>query len=312
MTTMPANKKGGIVSSSMSGLGQSNSSNSWDDYPEISEEMRASLKLFVTPNVYKKMLVDPSTVENLLMLCHIPFKDLQITKLTSSRSFVYLETPQARAPYRMMFVHSQRVMRCNKLRLLSVNSGGGVRRDSGTLEEEGGIEPLESVSVILHTQQSSSGTRSMFGGFFPVYNLRRITALGERACIFFDKESNRLVLVTTDESAAEQDNLLYTFVRLHGLIHTFDKFCAFCGKAGDLNKCRRCKSVRYCSRECQLGHWPEHKVDCSCSCGGAAATTAGCDVDWAAAARDKRFFLVLLLLWVFCVCSLCVWSRVVC
>ena len=251
-----------VVSSSMSGLGQS-SSNSWDDYPEISEEMRASLKLFVTPNAYKKMRADPSTVENLLVLCHIPFKDLQITRLTSSRSYVYLETPQARAPYRMMFVHSQRVMRCNKLRLE--------------------IEPLESMSVILHTQpvvDSSSGTtkRSMFGGFFPIYNLR-ITALGERACIFFDKASDRLVLVTADESV-DRDNL-YTFVRLHGLMHTFDKFCAFCGKAGDLNKCL-CKSVRYCSRECQLGHWPEHKVDCSCCCGAATTTTstaAGCDVD---------------------------------
>jgi hypothetical protein len=33
-----------------------------------------------------------------------------------------------------------------------------------------------------------------------------------------------------------------------------------CGGAG-LWKCTRCKKARYCSQQCQLAHWPAHKVE---------------------------------------------------
>ena len=40
--------------------------------------------------------------------------------------------------------------------------------------------------------------------------------------------------------------------------------CAACGTEGTkLGKCGRCKAVRYCGRECQLGHWREHKPGCA-------------------------------------------------
>lgn len=39
--------------------------------------------------------------------------------------------------------------------------------------------------------------------------------------------------------------------------------CAACGKEGDgLKTCNGCKSVKYCSRECQLAHRPQHKKEC--------------------------------------------------
>ena len=41
------------------------------------------------------------------------------------------------------------------------------------------------------------------------------------------------------------------------------RFCAKCNTfAGKLQKCAKCKQVSYCSRECQVGHWPEHKLAC--------------------------------------------------
>ncbi|KAK7089498.1 uncharacterized protein [Littorina saxatilis] len=42
--------------------------------------------------------------------------------------------------------------------------------------------------------------------------------------------------------------------------------CCQCGKYGDgstIRRCSRCKSVRYCSRDCQARHWPQHKVTCT-------------------------------------------------
>lgn len=39
--------------------------------------------------------------------------------------------------------------------------------------------------------------------------------------------------------------------------------CAKCRKVGDLRTCARCESQQYCSRECQMAHWKEHKKICN-------------------------------------------------
>lgn len=39
--------------------------------------------------------------------------------------------------------------------------------------------------------------------------------------------------------------------------------CASCGKGGDnLKTCTACKSVKYCNRDCQISHRPQHKKEC--------------------------------------------------
>ena len=42
--------------------------------------------------------------------------------------------------------------------------------------------------------------------------------------------------------------------------------CANCGKgeesAGDLKSCTACKLVKYCNRDCQIAHRPQHKKEC--------------------------------------------------
>ncbi|KAL7447772.1 hypothetical protein ACHAWC_000094, partial [Mediolabrus comicus] len=47
---------------------------------------------------------------------------------------------------------------------------------------------------------------------------------------------------------------------------TTSSSCANCGKgeedAGDLKTCTGCKMTRYCNRECQLAHRPQHKKEC--------------------------------------------------
>ena len=41
------------------------------------------------------------------------------------------------------------------------------------------------------------------------------------------------------------------------------KMCSACGKKSDtLKKCRNCKCVWYCDKECQNKHWKEHKKEC--------------------------------------------------
>ncbi|KAJ7349049.1 hypothetical protein DFH08DRAFT_864228 [Mycena albidolilacea] len=38
--------------------------------------------------------------------------------------------------------------------------------------------------------------------------------------------------------------------------------CGQCSKRTGASKCSRCKMMTYCSRECQVAHWPVHKVHC--------------------------------------------------
>ena len=42
--------------------------------------------------------------------------------------------------------------------------------------------------------------------------------------------------------------------------------CANCGKGeestGDLKACTACKMVKYCNRDCQIAHRPQHKTEC--------------------------------------------------
>ena len=45
-----------------------------------------------------------------------------------------------------------------------------------------------------------------------------------------------------------------------------DSICANCGKCGescgDLKACTACKLVKYCNRNCQIAHRPQHKTAC--------------------------------------------------
>ena len=45
-----------------------------------------------------------------------------------------------------------------------------------------------------------------------------------------------------------------------------DSICANCGKgeenSGDLKACTACKMVKYCNRDCQIAHRPQHKKAC--------------------------------------------------
>ncbi|KAH8071787.1 hypothetical protein JL721_4296 [Aureococcus anophagefferens] len=46
---------------------------------------------------------------------------------------------------------------------------------------------------------------------------------------------------------------------MKGLLHS----CAHCGVAAEKSyRCSGCKQVTYCSKACQRGDWPEHKIQC--------------------------------------------------
>ncbi|KDR67771.1 hypothetical protein GALMADRAFT_231682 [Galerina marginata CBS 339.88] len=40
------------------------------------------------------------------------------------------------------------------------------------------------------------------------------------------------------------------------------EFCAQCKSPNDLKRCSRCRSVSYCSKQCQIANWKSHKPQC--------------------------------------------------
>lgn len=78
-----------------------------------------------------------------------------------------------------------------------------------------------------------------------------------RTNIIFVHCSKKCLEVTRDEEDGE--NLSYTPKYESG------RCCAKCSTISEKDKfnvCARCKEVHYCSRKCQVAHWPAHKANC--------------------------------------------------
>lgn len=65
------------------------------------------------------------------------------------------------------------------------------------------------------------------------------------------------------DGPVEYDWFAWSKVGTNLVIRPHPKFCAHCGRREMVLKvCGRCKQGLYCSRECQAGHWREHKTSC--------------------------------------------------
>jgi hypothetical protein len=66
-----------------------------------------------------------------------------------------------------------------------------------------------------------------------------------------------------DEKTRKQDlerlQSVYNYGIMEGLMEGFK--CVVCQKEG-IKRCSQCKQEFYCTRECQVQHWPEHKKTC--------------------------------------------------
>ena len=80
---------------------------------------------------------------------------------------------------------------------------------------------------------------------------------GNRACV------KLLAPLTSPEALADVTSLVPAAMREKLQLRT----CTRCGKMSftvveKIKRCNDCRTVRYCSRECQVAHWPEHKLEC--------------------------------------------------
>jgi len=57
-------------------------------------------------------------------------------------------------------------------------------------------------------------------------------------------------------------NQLMNFVKLYNFVPTYDKWCLYCDNRDSHKRCSKCRSVYFCSIECQKKAWPVHKLHC--------------------------------------------------
>lgn len=72
-------------------------------------------------------------------------------------------------------------------------------------------------------------------------------------------------ILTSNLVEGSSDYRLVKSLSQRPLPRCFNPACSFRDQMSDsteLKKCSRCSSM-YCSRECQLAHWPKHKAFCS-------------------------------------------------
>jgi hypothetical protein len=254
------------LSGAMHGIGIGpGSSNKWSEYPALTPVLRDALDGMMTPNAFKALHYHINTFDKLFHLRRMRFAELAIFRIGNHGSLPSpteldgftvvnyagsivdtLQTEVDRSVYRPVFIRSRDRMGYN-YRLFIRNVREGNTHD---------VDSLVGMGFAFAMHRSDQSPYLVLRGFYPYFS----------ACdsdnvmlFFFHQVLERVVLIITP--TAEREHAL-NFIRMHGMLHTFDKICALCGKTGGLQKCSGCKTVRYCDCDCQTKHWPSHKAEC--------------------------------------------------
>jgi hypothetical protein len=242
---------------------------SWDDYPLMDPIMRELMRITMTPQAFIKLHYTPSTFGNIFKLITTRFETVPIYK-KEGNIFVELGK-KSQAPYRPIFANAQTLLTHNLQTIQdnirnnkqdSISTGfqnlAFVYESRVNMTAETGSERYNTLSSLIRPQYGWDVVSTTVDGFFPYFS-NRSNALGEIMFFFHHAKLKGPALVT---APVEEREAAITFLRTHSTLHTFEKYCAICGKTGGLLKCP-CKRVRYCSVECQHADWPEHKAGCA-------------------------------------------------
>jgi hypothetical protein len=100
-------------------------------------------------------------------------------------------------------------------------------------------------------------------GYIPYYSFKAGVFGDEIMYAFFHKGIDAVVMLMAAKADASPAQVMHSM----GEPVPFGKICAWCGvqtgaQGEKLKKCP-CKTVRYCSKECQSAHWADHRPCCS-------------------------------------------------
>ena len=84
------------------------------------------------------------------------------------------------------------------------------------------------------------------------------------------KDARLLINALIQQGEGTLERGLYVLQKIHDYLGDGKRIvaCAHCAARIGIKRCARCpnaSTIRYCSRECQMGAWPAHKAICSVS-----------------------------------------------
>ena len=241
----------------------------WGEYASITPSFRQVLETFYTPSAYKALHYNPNTFKRIYELPGMQqFEELEIFKLekNSNNDFIPLTSTSSRSPYAIIFAAARQMIRFNHRNILR----NLIERRTDD------VSPFVNMGFVCESRRGNipGGEEKrgiLLAGFFPYFSNSSVE-LGEIMFFFSCARTNRLALVTAPN---EERQRATDFIRAHGIMHLFDRICAYCGiAASDLYKCP-CKAVRYCSTDCHHAHWPRHKAACGWKSGGSCVRGEG-------------------------------------
>ena len=216
------------------------SPDTWDAYPTLTPFICEMLDSIMSPAAYKALHFHTGTFERILSIDQTPFDKLPIFKCFGSGKFKQLESQPARAPYVGPFEYARDIISRNRIALKTQD-----------------INAIENMSFAVSAGMEGTGAegRLMVKGFHP-YFTDSFKTPPEHMFMFFHAELDQIVMATS----GVPDHAVQFMIKT-GKAQLFDKLCAWCGKTGNLLKCK-CKIVRYCGCDCQRRHWASHSHEC--------------------------------------------------
>lgn len=229
----------------------------WRDYKDLEKESMERLEMYMTPKTYMSMFYNEKLfawfLHDGLHLSWEKFKYFQLDAIDNSFQEICLKRDSLTCKILHMAVQPciRTYLTQISLNILNgdyprINNIRGPRfmLQSKKVEQ---IEHIHGFMPYFHDRIENDKT-GVVSSIYMIYNAQ--TGLELIRC------------------SAKQHAHIMLYIGSVTPLKMLDSMCAFCGKArGDgrnskLLKCS-CKSCRYCSKNCQLKHWPAHKPMCT-------------------------------------------------
>ena len=218
------------------------STDTWDAYPALTPLMCEMLDTVMSPAAYTALHFHKDTFERILSIDQLQFEQLPIFKCFDNGKSKQLHSHPTRAQYIAVFNYARDTVASNRIALNSQT------REIGLIQNM-------AFAVSSGFEGTGAEGRLTVKGFHPYFS-ESFENPSEYVFVFFHTELDQIVMATS----AAPDHAVQFMLRT-GTMQLFDKLCAWCGKIGQLAKCK-CKIVRYCCRDCQVRHWASHSKEC--------------------------------------------------
>lgn len=236
----------------------------WESDNSLSDFQKRIMNKIITPKGYKNLLKSRKTLELLIDLPTMNFKDLLIFSVgivEGRRTSTLITSKVDRATFIPAFKAFQNLVVQNFAKLMAESEDCVFRELSLFMMCDPGGDIY--IIPVLSGHMNISGENRDAGGTL-IYSYSRRTDDGPRISIVVSNFG------TSDESTARKTREQALHLLREEIHHTAvplyrDRFCYTCGKIGapgDFKHCECCPKRRYCSEECFRLNWrvhaPEH------------------------------------------------------